>query len=132
MSIINSSFAPEDMQIPNICINACTALLIGLINNFKIVEQSSNFRNISSKFLKLLHLVEDKLTNPDLDIEDVRDCTRQYDEILEQIDTTIPNFIKSRVRKMYIGKKYLPIILCEGSQDISPAPSKPASESYAL
>jgi hypothetical protein len=96
MSIINSSFAPEDMQIPNICINACTALLIGLINNFKIVEQSSNFRNISSKFLKLLHLVEDKLTNLDLDIEDVRDITRQYDELLEQIET-IPNFIKNRV-----------------------------------
>jgi hypothetical protein len=68
-AIINSSFAPEDMQIPNICINACTALLIGLINNFKIVEQSCNFRNTSSKFLKLLHLVEDKLTTPDLDIE---------------------------------------------------------------
>lgn len=131
MSIINSSFAPEAMQIPNICINAFTALLIGLINNFKIVEQSSNYRNISSKFLKLLHLVEDKLTNPDLDIEDVRDVTRQYDELLEQIET-IPNFIKNRVRKMYIGKKYLPIILCEGSQDISPVPSKPPSESYAL
>ncbi len=131
MSIINSSFAPESMQIPNICINACTALLIGLINNFKIVEQSSNFRNSSSKFLKLLHLVEDKLTNPDLDIEDVRDITRQYDELLEQIEV-IPNFIKNRVRKMYIGKKYLPIILCEGSQDISPVPSKPPSESYAL
>jgi hypothetical protein len=130
MSIINSSFASEDMKIPNICINACTALLIGLINNFKIVEQSSNFRNISSKFLKLLHLVEDRLVDTDLDIEDTRNITRQYDELLEQIDS-IPNFIKNRVRKMYIGKKYLPILLC-ASQDTSPAVSKPPSESFAL
>jgi hypothetical protein len=75
----------------------------------------------------LLHLVKDKLTNPDLDIEDIRDVTRQYDELLEQIET-IPNFIKNCVRKMYMGKKYLPIILCE----ISPVPSKPPSEAYAL
>ncbi len=43
-----------------------------------------------------MHLVEDKLTNPDLDIEDVRDITRQYYELLEQIEA-IPNFIKNRV-----------------------------------
>ncbi len=34
---------------------------------------------------------------------------------------------------MTVDKKYLPIILCgEGSQDISPNPSKPPSEVYAL
>ena len=136
MSIINSSFAPEDMQIPNICINACTALLIGLINNFKIVETASNFRNVSLKFVKLLHLVDDKLSEENLNLEDVRDITRVYDELLEQIDPPIPNFIKNRVRKMYVTKKYLPIILCEGSQDITPIHSKPASatltETFAL
>lgn len=134
MSIINSSFNAEDMKIPNICINACTALLIGLINNFKIVETASNFRTVSLKFVKLLHLVEDKLTEDNLSIEDVRDITRLYDELLEQIDP-IPNFIKKKVRKMYVTKKYLPIILCEGSQDASPSSSKPVSasiENYVL
>jgi hypothetical protein len=56
MSIINSSFDPHDMQIVNVVINACTALLIGLINNFKIVEKAANFRDVSLKFLKLQHL----------------------------------------------------------------------------
>ena len=132
-SIINSSFHPEDLKIPNICVNAVIAMLIGLINNFKIVEKSSNFRNVSLKFLKLQHLLDDKLSDPDIDIEDVRDIVRQYDELLEQTDL-IPNFIKRRVYKIFVGKKYLPIILCEGSQDITPQASKPQSntDNFAL
>ncbi len=131
MSIINSSFNADDMKIPNICINALTGLLLGLIHNFKIVETASNFKNVSLKFNKLLHLVEDKLSEENLNIEDVRDVTRMYDELLEQIDP-IPNFIKKRVRKMYVTKKYLPIILCESSQDVSPTPSKPTSASIEI
>jgi hypothetical protein len=133
MSIINSSFDPQDMQIVNVVINACTALLIGLINNFKIVEKAANFRDVSLKFLKLQHLLDDKMSNPDIDVEDVRDILRQYDEILENVDQ-IPGFIKNRVRKIFLGKKYLPIILCEGPEDMSPTPSKPPSEltNYAL
>ena len=133
MSIINSSFEPNDMKIPNIVLNCVVALMISMISNFKIVERSSNFRNNSLKFLKLQHLVEDKLSNSDIDIEDVRDVVRQYDELLENTEQ-IPNFIKKRVYKIYVGKKYLPVILCEGSQDISPAVTKPPSEvmNYAL
>lgn len=134
MSIINSSFDANDMKIVNIVLNCAVAFLLSMISNFKIVERSSNFRNISLKFLKLQHLLDDKLSDPTIDIDDVRDVVRQYDELLEQIEQ-IPNFIKRRVYKMYVGKKYLPIILCEGSQDVSPIPSKPVSESienYAL
>lgn len=130
MSIINSSFEPEQMKIPNIILNCTVALMVSLISNFKIIEKASNFRNISLKFLKLLHIIEDKLASSEIDIDDIRDVVRQYDEILEQIDL-IPNHIKNKVHKMYVGKKYLPIILCEGSQDVSPAHSKPVSASIS-
>jgi hypothetical protein len=129
MSIINSSFEPNDMmKIANIVLNCTVALMMSMISNFKITEKAANFRNISLKFLKLLHNVDDKLSTPDIDIEDVREITRQYDELLEQMDQ-IPEFIKKRVYKLFVGKKYLPIILCEGSQDMSPTPSKPVSAS---
>lgn len=133
MSIINSSFEPNDMKIPNIILNCTVALMVSMISNFKITEKASNFRNISLKFLKLLHNVDDKLSETNPDIEDVRDITRQYDELLEQIEQ-IPDFIKRRVYKMYVGKKYLPIILCEGSQDNTPAHSNPPSvtDNFAL
>lgn len=128
LSIINSSFDPSDTKILNICFNCFVALMMSMISNFKITEKAANFRNISLKFLKLLHNVDDKLSTPDIDIEDIRDITRQYDELLEQTDQ-IPEFIKKRVYKLFVGKKYLPIILCEGAQDISPTPSKPVSAS---
>ena len=134
MSIISDSFEAETMKIPNIVLNCVVALMVSMISNFKIVERSSNFRNVSLKFLKLQHLLEDKLSDTsNVDIEDVRDIVRQYDELLENTEM-IPSFIKKRVYKMYVGKKYLPIILCEGSQDISPHASKPPSEvmNYAL
>ena len=47
MSILNSSnFSPEDMKVPNIIINSCTALILSLISNFKITEKQNNFKSI--------------------------------------------------------------------------------------
>lgn len=133
LSIINSSFEPNDiLKLINIIFNCFVAFMVSMISNFKITEKASNFRNISLKFQKLLHNVDDKLSETNPDIEDVRDISRQYDELLEQIDQ-IPEFIKKRVYKMYVGKKYLPIILCEGSQDNTPISSNPPSvENFAL
>jgi hypothetical protein len=133
LSITNSSFEPNDiLKLINIIFNCFVAFMMSMISNFKITEKASNFWNISLKFQKLLHNVDDKLSETNPDIEDVRDISRQYDELLEQIDQ-IPEFIKKKVYKMYIGKKYLPIILCEGSQDTSPSSSNPPSvENFAL
>lgn len=119
MGILNSSFDATDMKIPNIVLNCITALMVSLIANFKIVERANNFKSISLKFLKLHHYIDDKLASPDIDIEDLRNVIRQYDELLEQTDR-IPGFIKRKVYKIYSGKKYLPSILCDLSQDISP------------
>ncbi len=58
MSIINSSFEANDIKIPNIVLNCTVALMISMISNFKITEKAANFRNISLKFLKLIHNVD--------------------------------------------------------------------------
>ena len=64
MTVLNSSsFNAEEMKIPNIIINATTALILALINYFKLPEKVQNFKTTSIKFNKLCHSIEDKLTN---------------------------------------------------------------------
>ncbi len=125
MTILNSgSFDPEDMKVPNIVINACTALLISLINNFKIVERQQTFRALSLKYNTLLHHIEDKLNNDDnIDAEDTRAIIKEYDELISMNEYIIPHHIQQRVKKTYLGKKYLPTIL--NGDSVSPSVSPP-------
>jgi hypothetical protein len=127
MSIINSSFEADDMKIPNICINACTALLISLINNFKVVEKASTFRQLSIKYMTLLHHIEDKINNDtDISADDTREIIKQYDELISQNEYVIPNRIKKKVKSIYLTKKYLPVIL-NGDCSATPPSSKEPS-----
>jgi len=114
MTILNSgTFDAESMKIPNICINAITALLISLINNFKLAEKAGSFRNLSLKYMQLLHHIEDKLNSEgeSIDAQDFRDIIKSYDDLQSQNEYLIPNHIKKKVRKVYLGHKYLPNIL---------------------
>jgi hypothetical protein len=65
---------------------------------------------------KLCHQIEDKLTI-DLEscnIEDIRHFINDYDTLYEQLDYSFPTFIKTRIKKLYSGKKKFPNILnCE-------------------
>lgn len=125
MTICNSgSFEPEMMKIPNIVINALTALLISLINNYKIIEKQQTFRNLSIKYMTLLHDIEDKLANDDnLEPDEVRTIIKQYDDLITQTEYIIPARIKNKVKNLYQGKMYLPVIL----NGDSPTPSRQSS-----
>lgn len=136
MTIFNSgSFSPEDMKIPNIVVSATTALMIALINNYKVAEKAQVFRNLSMKYTTLQHDIEHKLCNDtNIDGEDLREITKQYDDLLSQNEFTFPEHIKNKVKNMFVSKKYLPLILCD-SQPASPPPSKEGSnaiDAYAL
>ena len=118
MGIMNSmdEGTNNNMKICNIVLNAWTSLILSLVGNFKLPEQSTNFTQIQIKMNSLCHKIEDKLTI-DLDsckIEDIRQFINDYDALYEQLDYAFPNFIKNRVKKIYSGKKVLPNILnCE-------------------
>ena len=131
MTILNSgTFEPEQMKIPNIVVNALTALLISLINNFKIVEKQQTFRNLSLKYMSLLHHIEDKIANDtNIDADDVRSIVKQYDELISINEYTIPTHIQNKVKKMYQNKR-LPIIL--HSEAPSPSASNPVSDNFVL
>jgi hypothetical protein len=128
MTILNSgTFQPDELQIPNLVVNALTTLMISLINNFKVVEKASTFRQLGLKYMSLLHHIEDKINNDtDLSADDTREVIKQYDELISQNEYHIPNHIKKKVKALYITKKYLPIIL-NGDSQATPQQSKQPS-----
>ena len=126
MTICNSgSFDADSMKVPNIVVNAVTALLISLINNYKIIEKQQTFRNLSIKYMTLLHDIEDKIAN-DVNIEpdEVRTIIKQYDDLISQTEYIIPSHIQKKTKRLYQGKKHLPIIL---NGDSVENPSRPIS-----
>ena len=117
MTVLNSmSDNSNEMKYANIVLNTWTSLILSIIGNFKLTEQDTNFRSLSTKFNKLCHKIEDFLSI-DLEstkIEDIRAIINEYDSLNESLDFPFPNFIKNRVKKIYSGKKTLPNILnCE-------------------
>lgn len=118
MAIVNSSsFSGDEVKLPNIIINSLTALTISLIGNFQINQKEMLFQNLSSKFLKLCHQIEDDLTNniDDIDKSDVKKFIDDYDNLIESITYVIPTDIQDKVKNIYRGKKCLPAFLnCEG------------------
>jgi len=117
MAIINSSsFTGEQVKLPNIIINSLTALTIAMIGNFQINQKEMLFQNLSSKFLKLTHQIEDDLTNnlDEIDKTNVKKYIDDYDALVGSINYAIPSDIQDKVKKLYSNKKCLPAFLnCE-------------------
>ena len=118
MTVLNSmdEGSNNNMKYANIILNAWTSLILSLVGNFKLPENTTNFAQIQVKMNKLCHQIEDKLAI-DLEsckIEDIRKFISDYDALYEQLDYSFPGFIKNRVKKVYSGKKVLPNALnCE-------------------
>ena len=121
MAILNSStFDGNEMKIPNIVINSLTAMIVGIINNFRINEKENNFKQLSCKFMKISHMIEDKLHNhlETLTSSDISNQIKEYDNLIEQIDFTFPTSIQKTVKALYKNKKQLPAILNGDTDDI--------------
>ena len=120
MAILNSSaFDGNEMKIPNVVINSLTAMIVGIINNFRVNEKEGNFKQLSLKFMKISHTIEDKLNNhlDSLTSEDISNQIKEYDSMIEQIDFTFPASIQKTVKALYKNKKQLPAILNGDSYD---------------
>jgi hypothetical protein len=128
LSILNSnSVSADEMKLPNIVINSIIGLMVSLINQFRIVEKQSSYKTLSQKFQNLLHEVEDKITNDnDITPDETRLLLKQYDEIISNMEFPIPERIANNVKKIYKGKKYLPVILISDQDD---EPTKRSSRS---
>lgn len=116
MSIINSSFSYEKdakaLRIINITNNMTTALLLAIINYLKINEKHQNFKSAYEKFHKLCSSIESRnISKDEITIEYVDSIIQNYDNICDNIDFDIPDYIKSRVKKEYATKKTLPVCI---------------------
>ena len=117
VAILNSSsINAEDMKLPNIVINSLTAMLISMIGNFKVNEKEQGFKQLSNKFMKLTHEIEDDLNNhlQELTGDDVSSKIKDYDCLIETIEFTFPSKIKNQLYTKFKNKRTLPSILnCE-------------------
>lgn len=116
MGILNSNFEPDSMKTPNIILNASTGLILSLISNFKLDIKTQTFHNLSVKMTRLLHGIEDRMTN---DLENttpdhIRNFINEYDSLNENNEFSLISFIKTRIQKRYKGSRTLPNSLnCE-------------------
>lgn len=89
------------------------------------MEKQQTFRNLSLKYMTLLHDIEDKLANDtNIEPDEVRTVIKQYDDLISQTEYIIPQRIQKKIKHQYQGKKHLPIILNGDTLDI---PSRPIS-----
>lgn len=126
MSILNSSQIEENkLKYINIIVNALTALILSLANNFKFQDRATNFKTQGNKFNKLVHLIEDNLINePEKITTDiVRSFIGSYDTIYENIDYDFPYNIKKNVREVFLNQRTLPNVLnCTSSHSHTSTP----------
>ena len=119
MAIMNSStFDAESMKLYNIIINSLTALLLGLISNFKLAEKDSDFKKLGHSMTKLCHQIEDDLNNnlEFITVDEIRQRVKEYDSLIETLDHAFPSFIKNKVKDLYKENRTLPSCLnCEGT-----------------
>jgi len=118
MAVLNSGISETHMRIPNIIINACTALLISLNNSLKISEKADKNNQLSLKFAKLEHEIEQCISMNTITPDKINGFINSYDILLEQCDN-FPQWIKDNVKKLN-NNRYLPHMFNGGSPPDSP------------
>ena len=118
MSIINSNFDPHELKIINIIVNCVMALLLSLMNNFKIDIKAQIFHNLSQKMNRLCHKIESELSdNIDAITSDIIESfINEYDNLNESLEFGLIDYINNQVKDLYKDVKTLPSSLnCVGS-----------------
>lgn len=107
LAILNSaSLTGEEMKIPNIVINSITGLTLALVNNFKINDKVSAFKNLGTKMTKLNNRIEEAIAN-DLDnitSEKLSLFIKEYETLNETCDYSFPTSIKKNIYNRYNNK----------------------------
>jgi uncharacterized protein YsxB (DUF464 family) len=114
MCIINSiSTDANKMKIPNIVVNACSVLLMSLLNSIKPAEKFENFKKLSQQFLMLSHDLE-MLEDHDEDYKNkLNILSLKYDQLIQDVNfEDIPDKYKNYVSKLFSdNNRHIPIQL---------------------
>ena len=97
----------------NISINAVIAFFSGLHSILQINDKYNQFQTLTTKFTKLEHHIENNITNyPNkLDENFIDDIIKSYDNLIDDIDFTFPEFIKKNIKAKYKDKRTMPNVL---------------------
>jgi hypothetical protein len=112
MSIVNSNFEGDQMKSVNIVFNILTGVILAVGTAWQFEAKEQEFSNAKKKFVKLSCEIEGKqLSNEKIDPAYVTSVIERYNNIEENLDYDIPQFILKSTREMYKGEKTLPIII---------------------
>ena len=111
MVIINAVITDQDLlKILNIILNSSTGLILSLISNFKIYECIQQFNQLKTKYNKLCHEIDSKLTNDteNITIDFIKSIIDDYDYITSGQEYSYPQRIKNKIKKQYSNNYSLP------------------------
>lgn len=114
MCIINSiSEDANEIKIPNIVVNACSVLIMSLLNSIKPSEKFELFKKLSQQFMLVSQELE-MLEDTDEDYKNkLNIISLKYDNLIQDCSfEEIPQRFKNSIAKMYYdADRYIPIQL---------------------
>jgi len=112
MTIINSTILDINIiKNSNIFLNIFTMLLVSLSNYLKITEKCEILKINRDKFIKLYNLIEKRKYTDDISVDFIDIVITNYDNIVENINFSFPNWVLIKTRKTYAEKKTLPLFI---------------------
>ena len=119
MSIVNSNFDSETLKSVNVVFNILTGVILAVGAAWAFEAKQQEFCNAKKKFIKLSCEIEGKqLSGEKIDPLYVNSLIERYNNIEENLDYDIPQFILKSTRAKWKGEKTLPIIIngCEKNE----------------
>lgn len=114
MCIINSiSEDANEIKIPNIVVNACSVLIMSLLNSIKPSEKFELFKKLSQQFMLISQELE-LLEDADEDYKNkLNIISLKYDNLIQDCSfEEVPQRYKNNIAKMYYdADRYIPIQL---------------------
>ena len=123
--IINSYFQDQDddIKLYNVIFNGINVLFMAIINNLALTSKIENLKNKSNEYYELSHEIEAVILNENIDNDKIIHLQQKYDMIMRYtLVEAITENIKYKVRKKFINKKTLPLML-NGMLEPSPLAS---------
>ena len=131
LTILNSAdIDTNTMKIINITINGLNAVILSLINSYKLSDRINNYKTNKIKFIKLLHQIESSINKTDTSIDKLllETIINDYDKLNEDLIYSFPYHIKQKIILKFGGIKTLPNSLEIEYQDNSREPPARANQ----
>ena len=107
LTVLNSSEIRDDiLKVINITINGTNAVLMALMNNYKIVERINCYKGLYNKYQQLSHRIESAINiSTEVSEKVLNDFITEYDNLQNDNNYTYLNCLKKSCE--YLWKKQI-------------------------